>query len=1018
MESKVLEVVKVIRTLLTSAKNGLHIQEIIDDYKQIEGKPIPLNALGYNTLEDFLRDTNQFALIETRQGTMVISKPFKDLYANQSIPNSPSKGKKKSIMIPPQRALRSTTENHWNVTAYSQAYTEMQNRSVKKAFTHPAKLLQATYSNSGFYRPILKQSNIKQVPRDESQNSTANALETISNSNNITPSVARSFQIREQSNHQNNVVSNTATQIDRISKKSIDLPSSTKTSVQSRLEIQKNILIDVPDSVPSQATTVPQYSSLNGCESDQKMKNVASESFDIRPFIHAVTAYCRQKGYAEPTYTFSRTKARKFTCKVTVGMAIYASYPNEFNTQAEAQEEASRIAFENIKEMEYREKYPICMDSSAEIANKIFECISENGVFLKFIPQLFQEKYDAILPDGWMDVIENSRQMFSIAKDALMDRVYPNITNQKSDNDSAEQKLNELEELILPFNEKHWNVFITSVSSTVDIWGRLIGAEYSAKLDSILDDIETELIAGGSKTICNNLTVGKYCYITNPDCYRVRIEKIDENQKMALCFLIDYGDEEWWAINQIYEGDAKLFSLPEQAIRFSLFNLEDFAENRHAKQEVDEFLAGKTLIAEVKSTQAEYLAQCESSVDAKIKAVFYDTTSDEDVQLNKMILEKICEKIETPQLQRSKWNPVIVSHVSDSGDIYVQLSSDKGNTVHNIKQLIHRLTQNGISNQFTRTKSTNNDYTANDLYLVQETSNLKWYRAAILPTKSTNSTTELCKYVDYGMTKNVPCENIYRLDLLSAALNKYPHQAIHVRLNDVTNYNPKIVARLRGLLCSGAPVLAQIANCSSMVQMVNICKRLPENNILCNINDTIRMEQEIESSLDLLLESENTTVIQLMSPKESLVIGKAEFRLYPEPPLDKYFNVIVVTAPSPSNFFVRPCREESGFKDMMLSLRSFCDSFNQKINISDVQVNQYYAGQLQDGYFYRVKIENILPADTVCVYKCDFGDINFLNTDALRPLGSEFRKIPQLAIPAKMHGIQPKNNVWNNDDRS
>lgn len=108
------------------------------------------------------------------------------------------------------------------------------------------------------------------------------------------------------------------------------------------------------------------------------------------PFVLAVNAYCRQKGYAEPQYTFSRTKARQFTCKVTVGPAIYASYPNEFNTQTEAQNEAARIAFENIKEIELSEKYPICMDSMAEIANKIFECISENGVFLKFIPQLFQ----------------------------------------------------------------------------------------------------------------------------------------------------------------------------------------------------------------------------------------------------------------------------------------------------------------------------------------------------------------------------------------------------------------------------------------------------------------------------------------------------------------------------------------------------------------------------------------------------------------------------------------------------
>lgn len=122
----------------------------------------------------------------------------------------------------------------------------------------------------------------------------------------------------------------------------------------------------------------------------QQMQSVTLESLENLPFVQAISTYCRQKGYAEPTYTFSKTKARKFTCKVTVGMAIYASYPNEFNTQAEAQNEAARIAFENIKDMEYREKYPVCMDSSAEIANKIFECISENGVFLKFIPQLFQ----------------------------------------------------------------------------------------------------------------------------------------------------------------------------------------------------------------------------------------------------------------------------------------------------------------------------------------------------------------------------------------------------------------------------------------------------------------------------------------------------------------------------------------------------------------------------------------------------------------------------------------------------
>lgn len=52
----------------------------------------------------------------------------------------------------------------------------------------------------------------------------------------------------------------------------------------------------------------------------------------------------------------------------------------------------------------------------------------------------------------------------------------------------------------------------------------------------------------------------------------------------------------------------------------------------------------------------------------------------------------------------------------------------------------------------------------------------------------------------------------------------------------------------------------------------------------------------------------------------------------------------------------------------------------------------------------RVKIQTILPADTVAVYKCDFGDISILNTNFIRPLLPEFRDIPQLAISAKLHG--------------
>lgn len=241
------EIVKAIRTLLTSAKNGLLTDEIDVDYEQMEGKQIPFEAMGYSTLEELLRDTNQFALVDTKQGIRVMSKPSKDGNAIKSAPNSPNKGKKKGNALP-QRALRSTTDNQWNGTAYSQAYTQMPNRSVRKVFTHPAKALQmdnnggnAVNTNSGPYRAILKQ-NIKHVPKDENPHSATDEATNWASQQSSKP-----FPMRSSQNQQRNLYQ------DRINKKPNEAAAAmpaVKSSVQSRLAIQKSISIEPIESAP------------------------------------------------------------------------------------------------------------------------------------------------------------------------------------------------------------------------------------------------------------------------------------------------------------------------------------------------------------------------------------------------------------------------------------------------------------------------------------------------------------------------------------------------------------------------------------------------------------------------------------------------------------------------------------------------------------------------------------------------------------------------------------------------
>lgn len=144
---------KAIRCMLIST-NGLTIREILNDYEQMEGHALPFKAFGFNTLEELLRDSNQFIFNETKQGYKVVAKASTDsqhmrkLVQNQK---PSSKPKKKTDMLMPNRSLQSPSHNNneWNTTAYAQVYNKLPNRSVKKVTTHPAKLLQATFASNG-----------------------------------------------------------------------------------------------------------------------------------------------------------------------------------------------------------------------------------------------------------------------------------------------------------------------------------------------------------------------------------------------------------------------------------------------------------------------------------------------------------------------------------------------------------------------------------------------------------------------------------------------------------------------------------------------------------------------------------------------------------------------------------------------------------------------------------------------------------------------------------------------------
>lgn len=778
--------------------------------------------------------------------------------------------------------------------------------------------------------------------------------------------------------------------------------------------------------------------------------------------IELLYRYAKCNDLDRPIYTYYKLRNKRIQCRVMVNESTYSTYPDDFANEFEGQFAAAQIAIENIKRDEERNNYSVCLDSDYEIAVKIHELLTQcpHGMFSKNIPEAFRQAHQLLLPDHW-ELIIMSQYAHMFSKEEAQENTIlfanPHVENDSSNSSpsiTSEAKCMTANVLKLPWNDQYWNLYITNPVSTVEIWARLVGSEYSDKMDGLITDIELSMM-GNDKPKPSIVRNGEYYLVQTPDSWhRVRVDEIDYSNNQGVCFFIDLGEWERVSLDEIYVCDAKYLELAGQSVCFSLDGLEDFGENPKAKPHLDNLISGKVCIGEILTPRNEYEKDNElnSVGDVRIKMILYDTSSDEDVNLNPVILKHICDDTPTPELNKKGVTTVVVTHVDDSGDVYCQLKDD---AMVYIQKLINNLVKSnaleGNHRGLYKGKSS-----AHQLYLVNDEKDNKWYRASLEAEESG----PFCRmlYVDRGLKTSVNVSNIYRLEMLSVALSRYPAQAIRLRMFDIPEITDYLLSRMRVLLKPGLTAMVKVA-ALSVIPLVKLYVHLEQTNILVCINDSIRSEMELEISSEIISNpritsnelSSNTSNAssiklntsfasdysigsneaaelsrsfsglnieqrKLSSPVPSQVTPK--LAKFPLPGIKELFYVSVTIASSPKYFIVQPYSHAVQLNRMMLELQEYCKTKASRVPKDSVEQGEVYAGiKSDDGHWYRVIAVNILSGTgLIHVYFCDFGQISVVDSESLRILPAHLRTLPQQAVKARLHGVQPVHGDWTTED--
>ncbi|XP_037713074.1 tudor domain-containing protein 7B isoform X2 [Drosophila subpulchrella] len=784
-------------------------------------------------------------------------------------------------------------------------------------------------------------------------------------------------------------------------------------------------------------------------------------SFDA---VSSLNLYCEENDFEKPTFNIFN-KPPHLHCSVRIAGDVYSSYPQEFSDAETAYQRTAQIAIQRIQHAESHQKLTVCTLSDEEFIDGLYKELLNypHGILGHKLEDWYGRTFRQHLPSHWYDLIIESNKI------RVEHGIDPRIILFANEPGSSEPiRVNTtsiLPELMLPWqlNESgshDWNMFISHCDSTKRVWARLI--DQIANLEELTKYMGRQMEAPLFRQKVAKPLVQEIYLVEIPDGWnRVRVISVNEEDRSCRCHFVDFGDVGLFDFEELFQCPPQFKVLPAQAVCLSMYALDKFENHPHAQQVLTKELDGQTVVAHVLTTEKQFLelgGVAQGVVEngkrrACLVATLYDTSTAEDIHLNDLVASRITKCTPAPSLtdekKIGKTTPIIVSHINEDGDLLVLLRNDD-------LKFVERSIAQTVADLGEQDRVSYSDLLHDRHVFVCDESveGLKqWFRGRLVTRpKNPEEETFDVYYVDDGRQRKTHISNIYRLEANNRALATFPPQALPVRLHDVPEIAGQMLGRLRGLMPPRSEALLKVVAKDGAKPLVNVFIRGqdPESMYMC-VNIGLRLEFEMASSIqpekcDYMLLSSNaqlprrgsfSSVVSSQSSGSDLVAftppvtpqkaagstrsGTTTFsslmlKDYEAiPAVGAYFEVRVALSVNPGHFAVQPYKCYNQLQTLMKDLQEHCKGPAAKgVQPSQLAIGEAYAAPDSDGVYHRVSIRKIYD-EIIHVRFVDVGDDGVVACDQLKTLQPDLRKLPKMALPAQLYGIQLADVVWSKD---